>query len=78
MVFCSMSHEPTVEEVATYEAAIGLGDKVAAIAASANAAVGEPVAQPNVEGGQPPADVGEAAAGGQPPADVEEDVNILS
>ena len=67
MVYCNMTHAPTEDEVATYERAIGVGEAVAAMAGSE--VVAQPLAPPNVEGGQ-------ALEGVQPRGD--EDVNILT
>ena len=70
MVYCNMTHAPTEDEVATYERAIGVGEAVAAMAGSA--VVAQPLAPPNVEGGQ-------AVEGVQPRGDEEEEhVNILT
>ena len=62
-----MSHAPTPEEIAAHEAAIG-----AAIGLAAIEGVQQPLAPPNVEGGQ-------AVEGIQPHVDEEEEhVNILT
>ena len=67
LVFCNMSHAPTPEEIAAHEAAIG-----AAIGLGAIEGGQEPLAPPNVEGGQ-------AVEGVQPRGDEEEEhVNILT
>ena len=70
MVYCNITHAPTEDEVATYERAIGVGEAVAAMAGSA--VVAQPLAPPNVEGGQ-------ALEGVQPRGDEEEEhVNVLT
>ena len=67
LVFCNMSHAPTAEEIAAHEAGIGAPIGLAAIEAGQ-----EPLAPPNVEGGQ-------AVEGVQPRGDEEEEhVNILT
>ena len=61
-----MSHAPTAEEIAAHEAGIGAAIGLAAIEG------GQPLAPPNVEGGQ-------AVEGVQPRGDEEEEhVNILT
>ena len=62
-----MSHAPTAEEIAAHEAGIGAPIGLAAIEGAQ-----EPLAPPNVEGGQ-------AVEGVQPRGDEEEEhVNILT